>query len=129
MNDAQGAIPEIRHALENRIEIRASIAFDQGGRRFGGTLFAEQQPQLERFTGIQADFRLQRAAGVQAAADPVAQRLRPQERRRLGERTMAPDELGSIGRAALLPARHVHEGNPRFEIRRPGIARQEGARG
>jgi hypothetical protein len=51
--------------------------------------------------------------------------MRLQQCRGFRERSVAAEELRAIGRASLLPARHVHECDTRLKVRAPGIAREQ----
>ncbi len=49
------------------------MAFQEGNGGGGRGLLAEQEPELGRCAGLQSELRLHRAAGIQAAADPIRQ--------------------------------------------------------
>jgi hypothetical protein len=90
-------------------------------------LLAEQQHEFDGSPGARLIVRLHRAAGIEAAADAIRQAAPAEQRRGLGERAVAADEFRAVAGAGLLPARHVHERDPRLKVRAPGIARQQRA--
>ena len=96
-----------------------------GGQLFGLPIARVQDVFMpERLTRVpRAPAFIEGVINVRGRVVPVID-----QRRRFGERSMAPDEFGSISRAALLRAGHVHKSDPRLEIRRPRIARQQHAR-
>ena len=69
---------------------------------------------------------LQRAAGIEpgaaSAREPVAQ-----ERRRLAERAVAPDELAAVAGVRASGLGGVPEGDPVRELRVVGVAREDRA--
>ena len=77
--------------------------------------------------GRQRDRRLQRAAGVQAGANPPGESLPSLQRRRVIGGAVTPQELCAVAGPRRLLAAEVHEGHPSGEVRAPRVAREDRA--
>jgi hypothetical protein len=125
LDRAERLIPVIGHRLQHDLKIAAAVAFDE---RHGGILglcIAEQEYEFGFLARAQRELRLQRAAGIQAAAHAVRQSAGALHGGRLGQRAMSADEFGTIAGAGGLPAAEIQKGHARLEFGAPGIAGDE----
>ena len=96
LNRAQRVVPETSDRAEDGIEIGGAVFLEQRLRFGCRRRLAEQEDDLGRAVRLELQPGLQRAARIEAGADPVGERRRAGQRGRLIERAVAAEELRPV---------------------------------
>src|SRR5205807_3696744 len=118
-------VPPGGDRVEDAIQVDGAIALDDCARLVDRRALTQEDDDFRAGARGEQACDLQRAAGVQPAAEPAREPLATLERVGMIEGPVAAEDLGAIPRPRRLLAREIEERDATGEVERPGVAREE----